>query len=142
MPSGITLRPPKAVCFYYTDFNDTEKNNTELSDTEIISYPINRGNENNFPPLPAPKGIDTIRWIENRRKYEKLIKKNIDYDIISERYSSEEITVRPNIRVRKFLEDYLSELVNELKRLEIINSNTDVLDNIKYIVELIYKMTV
>ena len=46
-----------------TDFNDTEKNNTESSDTEIISYPINRGNENNSPPLPAPKGIDTIRWI-------------------------------------------------------------------------------
>ena len=58
------------------------------------------------------------------------------------RLFSKEITVHPNIRVRKFLEDYLSELVNELKRLEIINSNTDVLDNIKYIVELIYKMTV
>ena len=58
------------------------------------------------------------------------------------RLFSEEITVRPNIRVRKFLEDYLSELIHELKRLEIINSNTDVLDNIKYIVELIYKMTV
>ena len=57
------------------------------------------------------------------------------------RLFSEEITVRPNIRVRKFLEDYLSELTHELKRLEIINSNTDVLDNIKYIVELIYKMT-
>lgn len=58
------------------------------------------------------------------------------------RLFSKEITVHPNIRVRKFLEDYLSELVNELIRLEIINSNTDVLDNIKYIVELIYKMTV
>lgn len=43
-----------------TDFNYTEKNNTESSDTEIISFPINRGNENSSPPLPAPKGIDTI----------------------------------------------------------------------------------
>ena len=50
-----------------TDFNYTEKNNTESSDTEIISYPINRGNENSSPPLPAPKGIDTIRWIEKRQ---------------------------------------------------------------------------
>ena len=62
-------------------------------------------------------------------------------DYILKRLFSEEITVRPNIRVRKFFEDYLSELTHELKRLEIINSNTDVLDNIKYIVELIYKMT-
>ena len=60
-----------------TDFNDTENSNIELSDTEIISYPIRQENENTSP---APKGIDTIRWIENRRQYEKLIKKNIDYD--------------------------------------------------------------
>ena len=44
----------------YTDFNDTEKNNIELSDTEIISYPIRQKNENTAPPSPAPKGIDTI----------------------------------------------------------------------------------
>ena len=41
----------------YTDFNDTEKNNTESSDSEIISYPINRGNENNYPPFLRQKAL-------------------------------------------------------------------------------------
>ena len=121
----------------YTDFNDTEKNNTESSDTEIISYPINRGNENNSPPLPAPKGIDTIRWIENRRKYEKLIKKNIDYDIISERYSKawlDEIVAimvdvvcsdEPTIRINK--QEYPHEVVKS-RFLKIDSSHIEYID--------------
>ena len=121
----------------YTDFNDTEKNNTESSDTEIISYPINRGNENNSPPLPAPKGIDTIRWIENRQKYEKLIKKNIDYDIISERYSKawlDEIVAimvdvvcsdEPTIRINK--QEYPHEVVKS-RFLKIDSSHIEYID--------------
>ena len=120
-----------------TDFNYTEKNNTETSDTEIISYPINRGNENNSPPLPAPKGIDTIRWIENRRKYEKLIKKNIDYDIISERYSKawlDEIVAimvdvvcsdEPTIRINK--QEYPHEVVKS-RFLKIDSSHIEYID--------------
>ena len=120
-----------------TDFNDTEKNNTESSDTEIISYPINRGNENNSPPLPAPKGIDAIRWIENRRKYEKLIKKNIDYDIISERYSKawlDEIVAimvdvvcsdEPTIRINK--QEYPHEVVKS-RFLKIDSSHIEYID--------------
>lgn len=121
----------------YTDFNDTENNNTELSDTEIISYPINRGNENNSPPSPAPKGIDAIRWIENRRKYEKLIKKNIDYDIISERYSKawlDEIVAiivdvvcsdEPTIRINK--QEYPHEVVKS-RFLKIDSSHIEYID--------------
>lgn len=120
-----------------TDFNDTEKNNTESSDTEIISYPINRGNENNSPPLPAPKGIDTIRWIENRQKYEKLIKKNIDYDIISERYSKawlDEIVAimvdvvcsdEPTVRINK--QEYPHEVVKS-RFLKIDSSHIEYID--------------
>lgn len=121
----------------YTDFNDTEKNNTESSDTEIISYPINRGNENNSPPSPAQKGIDAIRWIENRRKYEKLIKKNIDYDIISERYSKawlDEIVAimvdvvcsdEPTIRINK--QEYPHEVVKS-RFLKIDSSHIEYID--------------
>ena len=39
------------------------------------------------------------------------------------------------------LEDYLIELTNELKRLEGFEENSDILDNITYIVELVSKMT-
>ncbi|UKI35028.1 MAG: DUF6017 domain-containing protein [Clostridiales bacterium] len=114
-----------------------KKNNTESSDTEIISYPINRGNENNSPPLPAPKGIDAIRWIENRRKYEKLIKKNIDYDIISERYSKawlDEIVAimvdvvcsdEPTIRINK--QEYPHEVVKS-RFLKIDSSHIEYID--------------
>ncbi|MDY5231215.1 MAG: DUF6017 domain-containing protein [Eubacteriales bacterium] len=121
----------------YTDFNDTEKNNTESSDTEIISYPINRGNENNSPPLPEPKGIDTIRWIENRRQYKKLIKKNIDYDIISERYSKawlDEIVAimvdvvcsdEPTVRINK--QEYPHEVVKS-RFLKIDSSHIEYID--------------
>lgn len=68
-----------------TNINNTEYNDTNNSDTEIISYPINR--EKITASSPVPKGIDTIRWIEKRQTYERLIKKNIDYDIISEQYN-------------------------------------------------------
>ena len=116
----------------YTDFNDTE-----LSDTEIISYPIRQENENTTPPSPAPKGIDTIRWIENRRQYEKLIKKNIDYDIISERYSKawlDEIVAimvdvvcsdEPTIRINK--QEYPHEVVKS-RFLKIDSSHIEYID--------------
>lgn len=56
-----------------TNYNDTEKSYTERNDTEITSYPINRVNCNIYPS-PAGKGIDTMRWIEKRQTYEKIIK--------------------------------------------------------------------
>ena len=45
-----------------------------MSYNKIISYPINQ-NEN-----------DMMRWIEDRKNYERQIKENIDYDIILEQY--------------------------------------------------------
>lgn len=62
-------------------------------------------------------------------------------DYIIKKLLCEEIIIRPNIRIRKYLEDYLAELTNELKRIEKVSSDSDILDNIKYIVELIYKMS-
>ena len=67
-----------------TYVNDTEKSYTERNDTEITSYPINQVNCNTSPS-PAGKGIDTMRWIEKRQTYEKIIKNNIDYDITAKR---------------------------------------------------------
>ena len=52
-----------------------------------------------------------------------------------------DIVVYPNIRVQKYLEKYLIELTNELKRLEKIEQDSDVIENITYLVELILKMT-
>lgn len=62
-------------------------------------------------------------------------------DFIIKRLMNEEIIVRPNIRIQRYLENYLIELSTELKRVEKIEQDNDVIDNIKYIVELISEMT-
>jgi len=52
----------------------------------------------------------------------------------------EEIVVRPNIRIQKYICQYLVELTEELKRLERVEQTHDVLDNIRYLIELISKL--
>lgn len=55
--------------------NNNEFNNNELSNTEIISYPIVKP--------------DATDWIEEHNTYEEIIKENIDYDVLCERFSKE-----------------------------------------------------
>ena len=116
------FREPKCNYNKYnnTYVNDTEKSYTERNDTEITSYPINRVNCNTSPS-PVVKGIDTMRWIEKRQTYEKIIKNNIDYDIIVNNYSKawlDEIVAvmvdvvcsdEPTIRINK--QEYPHEVV-------------------------------
>ena len=61
-------------------------------------------------------------------------------DYCTKKVLDEEIVVRPNIRVQKFVCQYLNELTEELKRLEQIEQTNDVLDNIKYLLELISRL--
>ena len=61
-------------------------------------------------------------------------------DYCTKKVLDEEIVVRPNIRVQKFVCQYLTELTAELKRLEKIEQTSDVLDNIKYLLELISRL--
>ena len=62
-------------------------------------------------------------------------------DYCTKRLLCEDIIVHPNIRVQKYLRDYLVNLTEELKRLEQIDQSTDVLENIKYLLELIVKLS-
>lgn len=48
----------------------------------------------------------------------------------------EDIIIYPNSRIQKILCQYLTELTEELKRVEHIGQEDDVLENIKYLVEL------
>lgn len=61
-------------------------------------------------------------------------------DFLTKRLLNEEIIVRPNSRVKKFLADYLTELTLELSRLEKVEPDKDMLANITYLLELISKM--
>ena len=61
-------------------------------------------------------------------------------DYCTKKVLDEEIVVRPNIRVQKIVCQYLNELTEELKRLEKIEQTNDVLDNIKYLLELISRL--
>ena len=61
-------------------------------------------------------------------------------DYCTKKVLDEEITVHPNIRVQTYICRYLTELTEQLKRLESIEKNNDVLENIKYLLKLIDKM--
>ena len=65
------------------NINNNNFNNTDLSETPIISYPVSEA-----PSPPPVNKTDTMRWIRERNTYKTLIKENIEYDIMSERYSS------------------------------------------------------
>lgn len=61
-------------------------------------------------------------------------------DFITKRLLNEEIIVRPNIRIQMYLEKYLIELLDELRRLQTIKQDNNILDNITYLVMLISRM--
>ena len=61
-------------------------------------------------------------------------------DYITKRLMCENITVFPNSRIQKFLSQYLTELTDELKRLNKIEQTSDVLENIEYLLKLIAQM--
>ena len=60
------------------NINNNKKNNTDFSETPILSYQ----DENEQKP-------DAIGWMRERKTYEALIKDNIEYDILLERYRKE-----------------------------------------------------
>lgn len=62
-------------------------------------------------------------------------------EFIIKRLMCEDIIVRPNIRIQKYFVEYLTELTRELKRIEKIEQDSDILDNITYLVDLINQMT-
>ena len=142
-----------------TDFNDTEKNNIEKNDTEIVSYPINQETVNTNTTAEKTQ-IDTIRWIEERQRYEFLIKQNIEYDIIVQDYGAawlDEIVAvmvdvvcskEPFIRINK--QDYPHEVVKsrflkiDASHIEYINfalrENTSNVRNIRaFLITTIYR---
>lgn len=92
------------------NINNNKKNNTDFSETPILSYQ----DEDEQKP-------DAMRWMRERKTYETLIKDNIEYDILVERYRKEwldeivEIMVdvvcskEPYIRVNK--QEYPHEVV-------------------------------
>ncbi|MBO4898608.1 MAG: replication initiator protein A [Clostridia bacterium] len=110
-----------------TDNSYTEYNNTE-SINHIISYP---NNKEEYDAAEADTVIDTIGWINERTKYKKIIKANIEYDILCERYEKEwldeivalmvDVVCRkePYIRINK--QDYPHDAVKS--RFLSINSN-------------------
>ena len=53
---------------------------------------------------------------------------------------AEDIIVHPNIRIQKYLREYLVSLTEELKRQEQVDQSTDVLENIKYLLKFIAKL--
>ena len=65
-----------------TNTNNTDYNNTDFNKT-ILSYPISEQTEQESDTS------DAMGWIRERQTYETLIKENIEYDIMVERYRKE-----------------------------------------------------
>ena len=61
-------------------------------------------------------------------------------DYILKQLLKEEVIVHPNCRVQKILSQYLTELTEELKRIQRVEQDDDILENIIYLVELIAHM--
>lgn len=61
-------------------------------------------------------------------------------DYCTHKILDESICVYPNIRVQKYVCQYLAELTEELKRLQKIPQENDVLDDIRYLLELTDKL--
>lgn len=61
-------------------------------------------------------------------------------DFIVRRVLNDEITIRPNIRIQRNIIDSLADLTAELKRLEKVDQDSYVLENIRYLLELVDKL--
>ena len=82
---SVEFRKPKSN---NTNINDTNINNTEKNNTDhnnhIVSYPVN---SEDYEASCDPS--DAIGWIKEREAYESLIKANIEYDVIVERFKKD-----------------------------------------------------
>ena len=61
-------------------------------------------------------------------------------EYITKRLLCEEVVVHPNCRIQKYLSHYLMKLTEELKRLQHVERDDDILGNITYLIELIARM--
>ena len=61
-------------------------------------------------------------------------------DYLLARARQREVTVNPNIRVRKYLEQYLIEVRDELKRLSSVSARADILTKLSELLEIIDKL--
>lgn len=61
--------------------NDNNINNTDFNDTDINNPILSNHIENN-----KDEPLDAIGWMRERKMYEKIIKANVEYDIMVERF--------------------------------------------------------
>ena len=82
----------------------------------------------------SPQESDTINMMVRTSGLTKQ-------DYCTKRLLCEDIIVRPNIRVQKYLREYLVDIAIELNRLRQIDHDTDILENLKYLLVFISKLS-
>lgn len=65
--------------------NNTDKSKTDCGKT-IESYPAK---SNSDKPRTGKSGADAMEWMKERAAYKMIIRENIDYDILAEKYQKE-----------------------------------------------------
>ena len=61
-------------------------------------------------------------------------------DYILKQMLGEQVVVHPNSRIQRILIQYLAALTEELKRLQRVEQDNDILENLTYLIELIARM--
>ena len=62
-------------------------------------------------------------------------------DFLAQKALNDKVVVHPNIRVQKYLFQYITALTEELKRLEKINDSSNILEKIRYLLDMVNQMT-
>ena len=96
-----------------------------------------------------PKGHWRCRTVscrvapEESAKIDMYVKTSgmLKQDFLVKRALGEDIIVRPNIRIQKNIIDCLDSLTAELKRINAINKDSDILANLQYLLHLIDKLS-
>ena len=68
-----------------TDISDNEYNNTDFNN-HILSHPIS---DEELDDDGSDEPLDAIGWIRERQLYEKIIKDNVEYDIMIQRFNQD-----------------------------------------------------
>ena len=114
---------------------DVAAQKSRLSEAKAIAHELCKNHKY------SNKIVDTILCLDGTEVISTCIADELTkQDYILKQLLKEEVVVHPNSRIQRILSQYLVELTGELKRLQRIEHDNDILENITYLIELIARM--
>lgn len=87
------------------------------------------------------KNSVTIAFRVSREDYNEIkmladLSGLVKQDYLLNRALNKEITVYPNIRIKKYLEQYLSEILKEIKNIETVDNYSDIFKRLELLLDI------